>query len=107
MAAKKEKKSNIIKWTETAGIESAEKLKIELQKAIDENPLDLSELEDIDLSGIQLILAAKKEADAKKKKFLLKDNIPPAILEYVCGCGVSFEDLIDKTESKSEESKNA
>ena len=110
LAAKKEKKSNIIKWTETAGIESAEKLKVELQKAIDENPLvliDLSELEDIDLTGIQLILAAKKEADAQKKIFLLKSDIPPAILEYVCGCGVSFEDLIDKTESKSEESKNA
>ena len=39
LAAKKEKKSNIIKWTETAGIESAGKLKVELQKAIDENPL--------------------------------------------------------------------
>ena len=66
LAAKKEKKSNIIKWTETAGIEYAGKLKIELQKAIDENPLvfiDLSGLEDIDLTGIQLILAAKKEAD--------------------------------------------
>lgn len=110
LAAKKEKKSNIIKWTETAGIESAGKLKVELQKAIDENLLvfiDLSGLEDIDLTGIQLILAAKKEADAQKKKFLLKSGIPPAILEYVGACGVSFEDLIDKTESKSEESKNA
>lgn len=115
MAEKKLKVKNIVKWTGTAGIESAKKLQTELQKAINGNQevfLDLSELEDIDLAGIQIILAAQKEADSRQKTFLLKSQIPQAILEYVSGCGISLNSFIEPTtepqnQDAPEENKNA
>ena len=113
LAEKKQKVKNIVKWTGTAGIESAKKLQTELQKAINANQeiyLDLSELEDIDLTGIQLIIAAKKEAEASQKNFLLKGQIPQAILEYVSGCGISLENFTEPAAEKQdapEEDKNA
>lgn len=113
LAEKKQKVKNIVKWTGTAGIESAKKLQTELQKAINANQeiyLDLSELEDIDLTGIQLIIAAKKEAEASQKNFLLKGQIPHAIMEYVSGCGISLENFTEPAAEKQdapEEDKNA
>lgn len=113
LAEKKQKVKNIVKWTGTAGIESAKKLQTELQKAINANQeiyLDLSELEDIDLAGIQLIIAAKKEAEASQKNFLLKGQIPQAIMEYVSGCGISLENLTEpaaENQDAPEEDKNA
>lgn len=113
MAEKKQKVKNIVKWTGTAGIESAKKLQTELQKAINANQeifLDLSELEDIDLAGIQIILAAHKEAESRQKTFLLKSQIPQAILEYVSGCGISLENFTEPAAEKQdapEEDKNA
>ena len=85
----------------------------ELQKAINANQeiyLDLSELEDIDLTGIQLIIAAKKEAESSQKNFLLKGQIPQAIMEYVSGCGISLENFTEPAAEKQdapEEDKNA
>lgn len=113
LAEKKQKVKNIVKWTGTAGIESAKKLQTELQKAINANQeiyLDLSELEDIDLTGIQLIIAAKKEAESSQKNFLLKGQIPHAIMEYVSGCGISLENFTEPAAEKQdapEEDKNA
>lgn len=113
LAEKKQKVKNIVKWTGTAGIESAKKLQTELQKAINANQeiyLDLSELEDIDLTGIQLIIAAKKEAESSQKNFLLKGQIPQAIMEYVSGCGISLENFTEPAAEKQdapEEDKNA
>lgn len=115
LAEKKLKVKNIVKWTGTAGIESAKKLQTELQKAINGNQevfLDLSELEDIDLAGIQIILAAHKEAESRQKTFLLKSQIPQAILEYVSGCGISLNSFIEPTtepqnQDAPEENKNA
>ena len=113
LAEKKQKVKNIVKWTGTAGIESAKKLQTELQKAINANQeiyLDLSELEDIDLTGIQLIIAAKKEAESSQKNFLLKGQIPQAIMEYVSGCGISLENFTEpaaENQDAPEEDKNA
>lgn len=73
MAAKNSTDEQTIKWTGTAGIESADKLQKELFKTLNSTSklfLDLAEVEDIDLTGIQLILAAQKEADSQKKNFL-------------------------------------
>lgn len=102
MAAKNSTKEQTIKWTGTAGIESADKLQKELLKALNSTSvlfLDLKELEDIDLTGIQLILAAQKEAQAQKKEFFVKDTVPPAISEYVSGCGIDLNSLIQKTQT--------
>ncbi len=102
LAAKNSPQEQTIKWTGTAGIESADKLQKELLKALNSAStlfLDLSEVEDIDLTGIQLILATQKEADSQKKEFFVKDNVPPAISEYVSGCGIDLNSLIQKTQT--------
>ena len=101
MAAKKSSSNNLVKWTGTAGIESAKNLQKELLKAINSNQtvfLDLSEVEDIDLTGIQLILAAKKEAENQKKEFFIKNSVPQAILEYVSACSIDLQNMFEKTE---------
>lgn len=97
MAAEISEKQITIKWTGSAGIESAKKLQIELLKAIKQNKkilLDISELEDIDLSAIQLILSAKLEAENQNKIFALTKVIPHSILEFVSGCSVSLDSLL-------------
>lgn len=102
LAAENSTNEQTIKWTGTAGIESADKLQKELFKALNSTSvlfLDLAEVEDIDLTGIQLILAAQKEAQAQKKEFFVKDSVPPAIYEYVSGCGIDLNSLIQKTQT--------
>lgn len=97
MAAKSSDKNVTIKWTGSAGIETANKLQKELLKALKASEkifLDISELEDIDLTGIQIILSAKKEADSLGKSFSITGTIPPAIAEYVSSCSISFESLL-------------
>lgn len=111
-AKKKEQDKNIIKWKESAGIESSQKLQKELLDAFKSSSaifLDISELEDIDLTGIQLIISAKKEADSQKKTFFITGNIPEAISEYVSSCGISLDDYLNPEEKKKEakEEQNA
>lgn len=84
-----------IKWTGTAGIEEAKKLHDSLLEAFNKNSgilLDISELEDIDITGIQLIISSKKEAEKQKKDFFIAGEIPAAILDFTAACGVSLSD---------------
>lgn len=112
-AKKKEQDKNIIKWKESAGIESSQKLREELLDAFKSSSaifLDISELEDIDLTGIQLIISAKKEADSQKKTFFIIGSIPEAISEYVSGCGISLDDYLapkEKRDRQAREEQNA
>lgn len=109
-AKKKEQDKSIVKWKDSAGIESSKKLQKELLDAFNTSStvfLDLSEVEDIDLTGIQLIISAKKEADSQKKYFFIKGNIPESISEYVSGCGVSLKDFLNPEETKREKSSNS
>ncbi len=104
MAGKKSEETTTITWTGTAGIETAKSLQKELQKAINNNStvyLNISEIDDIDLTGIQLILAAKIEADNQNKTFAITGKIPQAISEFVSSCSVSFEPLLKKQEEEN------
>lgn len=94
-----------VKWTGTAGIEQAKNLHDNLLNAFKENEhilLDISELEDIDITGIQLIISARKEAEKQKKTFFIIEKIPESILNFTSGCGVPLEDyaLPKKEEEK-------
>lgn len=84
-----------IEWTGTAGIEQAKKLHDDLMESFSKNThilLDISKLEDIDITGVQLIIASHKEAEKQKKTFYLTGTIPQAILNFTSCCGVSLED---------------
>ena len=101
--AKKSGKSVTVKWVGAAGIEQALRLKAELIAAFDLNnsvSLDLSGAEEIDLSALQIIIAADKEAGAQKKSFFLENSIPPAISEFALLCGVKLESFL-KQEDKN------
>lgn len=84
-----------IKWTGTAGIEQAKNLQKNLLEAFsgaEKILLDISELEDIDITGIQLIVSADKEAEKQKKSFFIAGKIPEIILDFTAGCGVSLSE---------------
>lgn len=73
-------------WKGTVGIENADSLKKELLDAFEKNQpvsLDISAVEDIDTSVLQIILAAKKEAEARKIPFSLDPHISDAILKIM------------------------
>ena len=92
MAAAKEK---VVKWKGSLGIEQAESLKSELLEAFDKNKnvlLDLSKVEDVDTTTIQLILAAKKEAEKKGINFKVDKNIPNAAVEFLNLLNLSVAD---------------
>ena len=87
-------KSIVLKWQGTAGIEQAHSLSKALLEAIENNDdvrLDISEVEDIDITGIQIIIAAKNEAENKKKKFFITGKVPPVIEEFSIASSISLK----------------
>lgn len=94
MAAKKND-STTIKWQGTAGIEQAHSLSKYLLKAINDTDrvlLDISEVEDIDITGIQLIISARKEAEQQNKSFYITGTIPQVISEFTAACNILLDD---------------
>ena len=96
MAQKKNDDVVTVTWEDCAGIEEAVSLR---EKLLDEFSkgknieLDISAVTDIDITGIQIILAAGKEAEKQKKKFFLKENIPQEIIEFASGFGIALDQL--------------
>ncbi|MBR0033156.1 MAG: STAS domain-containing protein [Treponema sp.] len=91
-------KCEILKWQGTIGIEQAHSVSKELLEAINNNEdvrLDVSEVEDIDITGIQIIVSARKEAEAQKKKFFITGKIPPAIEEFIVASSISLKDYAE------------
>ena len=59
-----------VTWQGTAGIEQAHELRDELLAAFEKSSdvrLDISKVEDIDITGIQIIIAAQKEAEKQRQ----------------------------------------
>jgi len=84
--AKSKTLSDTITWKESAGIEQAVSLKKELLSAFDANQnvhLDISSVQDIDTSAIQIILAAAKEAEKQGKTFSITGTVPAPILQII------------------------
>ena len=71
--SKKEKTSITIIWGDSISVENADEKKQELLDAFNnysEIFLDVTNLEDVDVSGIQLVIAAYKESKKREKKFI-------------------------------------
>lgn len=92
----------IVKWQGTAGIEQAHKLKDEILESFKKNSevrLDISEVEDIDITGIQIIIAARCEAEKNGKAFFVTGKIPKSIEEFVTASSITLQEYVLNTES--------
>jgi|GEM_PF-2194502 len=72
-------------------IEKAEEIKKSLSNAIrskkKEIIINLSKVEKIDLSFLQLLFSATTEAESKKKKISINEDVPNEILDVIDLCG--------------------
>lgn len=96
MSATEEKSIKEIFWKGAVGIEQAQSAKQELLEAFEsasEVHLDISEVDDLDVSAIQLILASCKEGTKRGIPFFLTGKIPEVIDSFVKECGISLTDL--------------
>lgn len=94
--AEKEKKSTTVVWEDSVTIENVQQKKQELQKAFnssDEVFLDVSKLEDIDISGVQLIIASQKEAQIMKKHFGVTGEISENLINFFRRIGIPINKL--------------
>ena len=94
MAGQTKKSATTVVWDDTVSIENAQKKKQELLKAFNSSEvilLDISKLEDLDVSAVQLILAAEKEAILQKKKFKIIGEISQNFVDFFCRIGIPME----------------
>lgn len=56
--------------------------------------LDFSGVNDIDLAGIQLIVAIIKEAKRKKRKISCTGSLSPAVKSRFAACGFAADSLV-------------
>ncbi|MDY4673471.1 MAG: STAS domain-containing protein [Treponema sp.] len=97
MAEQAKKSATTVVWSDTVSIENAQKKKQELLKAFNSSEvilLDISKVEDLDISAVQLILASEKEALMRKKKFKLVGEIPQNFVDFFCRIGIPMDELI-------------
>lgn len=95
-------KFEVIKWQGNAGIEQAHKLRDELLEAFkktSEIRLDISDVDDIDITGIQIIIAARKEADKNGKSFFITGKIPKAIEEFITASSITLDEYVFNSEN--------
>ena len=84
--AKKKSAGSIIVLQDSIGIEQASSIKKQFADSIKKNKttfVDISKITDIDSSIIQLILAAKKEADSLQKEFFITGTVPSAVSDLL------------------------
>ena len=90
-------KCETVKWKGTAGIEQAHRLQNELLEAFKKNSeirLDISGVDDIDITGIQIVVAARKEAEKSEKSFFITGEIPKAIKEFVAASSITLDEYV-------------
>ena len=105
MAGQTKKSATTVVWDDTVSIENAQKKKQELLKAFNSSEvilLDISKLEDLDVSAVQLILAAEKEAILQKKKFKIIGEISQNFVDFFCRIGIPMDDLTTTEELTTE-----
>lgn len=86
-----------VKWEGTVGIEQAHRLRDELIEAFKKTTevrLDISNVDDIDITGIQIIVAARKEADKNGKGFFVIGQIPDAIKEFINASSITLDEYV-------------
>ena len=105
MAGQTKKSATTVVWDDTVSIENAQKKKQELLKAFNSSEvilLDISKLEDLDISAVQLILASEKEALMRKKKFKIVGEVPQNFVDLFCRIGIPLDDLTTSEELTTE-----
>ena len=83
---KKKSAGSIIVLQDSVGIEQASSIKKQFADSIKKNKttfVDISKITDIDSSIIQLILAAKKEADSLQKEFFITGTVPSEVSDLL------------------------
>lgn len=91
--ARKKSTGPTIKLQDSVGIEQASSIKKQISEAIKSKKsvsLDISAVTDIDTSILQLILSAKKDADAKEKEFYITGTIPEDIQKLLSLLSISL-----------------
>ncbi len=99
--AEKNSDRETVKWNGNAGIEQAHALQESLLQAFEKSSdvrLDISEVEDIDITGIQIVISARKEAEKQGKLFYITGKIPPAIQEFTVASSISLKDYVAEYE---------
>ena len=96
--AKKSVDNGTLKWSGPCTIEQAKTIHEQtikaLNKASDKLVLDLSGVTDIDVSCMQIILAASKEAGELKKEFKILDSIPGFIKTFADDYSISIQSMV-------------
>ena len=86
-------------WKGEAGIEQAESARNELLEAFKsakEVHLDISEVDDLDISAIQLILSSYKESEKTGIPFSVVGKLPEVIDNFCKQCGIPLSDFNSK-----------
>ena len=105
MATETTKSPITITWDDTVSIENSQKKKQELLKAFNSNDaihLDISQVEDLDISAVQLILASQKEALMRKKEFKIVGEVPSNFIDFFCRIGIPMNKLITSEQLSTE-----
>lgn len=96
-----ENTSTTIVWGESVSIENADEKKQELLDALEnysEIYLDVTNLDDMDVSCIQLVVAAHKESKIRNKQFKLTGNISDNLCSFLKKIGIPI-DKVTSTEN--------
>ncbi|MDR2898512.1 MAG: STAS domain-containing protein [Spirochaetaceae bacterium] len=90
-------KSATISWKGFLSVNNAEAIKEELEKKLskdDSLTIDISNADDIDVSIIQLMYAAFKEAAALQKKLSITGTFKPDVRRCLYVCGIIENDAM-------------
>lgn len=105
MTAETAKSTTTVTWDDTVTVENAQKKKQELLKAFNSSDviyLDISQVEDLDISAVQLILASQKEALMRKKKFKIVGEVSSNFVDFFCRIGIPMDNLITSEQLSTE-----
>ena len=94
-----------IKWDNAVTIENVAQKKTELLKVFNSNQeifLDISQLDDIDISGVQLIIACKKEAQIRNLNFKVTGDISSNLRNFFQRIGIPIDKLTTTEQLSSE-----
>ena len=105
MATETTKSIATLTWEDTVSVENAQKKKQELLKAFNSSDrihLDISQVEDLDISAVQLILASQKEALLRKKEFKIVGEVSSNFSDFFCRIGIPMDNLITSEQLSTE-----
>ena len=98
-------KTITIKWDNAVTIENVAQKKTELLKVFNSNQeifLDISQLDDIDISGVQLIIAYKKKTQIRNLNFKVTGDISSNLRNFFQRIGIPIDKLTTTEQLSSE-----